>query len=385
LILRNDSSFNSKLFSGRSPTRTPLPPGDMLPKLPVRHSVPRSTSMPIGFRQEQNAAPTHKRWDELLGTSRNSPRRAAKKLSPQKPNRYESREIPDQSAAILSTSVRSHSDETFDSVGTDVTPRMSGNRMRTAEPTHLARPRLSLVDDDEDEAYNHVQYTLESFNSVQKQHDIFVAPRALSPMRARKNNTSLGPISESNRMSSPMSERASLTRLRSSPAEIRRSAAKAAEGVESTAVVSLPALPRRTASPPLPPQKILPPRTLQALARRSVMIARQRRSEWKTYTESLLPPTGKSPGNGERKQLTDEGSAPCYYYLASKISRRKFSFDADDQNLALALYPDSVGQSYDALVPRKASDADFWERYFFRCSEKAIYQALRRREEGDLP
>jgi hypothetical protein len=79
--------------------------------------------------------------------------------------------------------------------------------------------------------------------------------------------------------------------------------------------------------------------------------------------------------------MVEENTGPCYYFLAS--TNRTLFFDADDQHLALALYPDSVGQSYEALVPRKVSDAHFWERYFFRCSEKAIFQALQRQEQND--
>ena len=367
-VPRKDSNVNG----GCLPTAlmSPLPSypssGDRSPKLPVRSSVPRSSSLPVFFRKDKNEVHTVKRWDELLGTSRNSPRKPTlSKVLPKIPLREEYFE---QALDILS-STRSQSDETFDSIETDATPRMSGNRLRDpSEEQYQQTHRLSLLDDDEEENYNLVQDALNGFPDRLRQHASMSTMHP--PPRISSSNYTLPPISESPRLT--------LTRFRSSPTEIRRSSAMAAAAAQST-TQSLPMPPRRSTSPSPPrPPKSLSPKALQALARKSVSIARQRRSDWKTYTDTLTPPSSKISGRRESKQVTEEITGPCYYYLSS--TNRYARFDTEDQQLALALYPDSVGQSYEALVPRKTSDSEFWERYFFRCSEKAIFQALQRQE-----
>ena len=52
--------------------------------------------------------------------------------------------------------------------------------------------------------------------------------------------------------------------------------------------------------------------------------------------------------------------------------------DALDRQLALAMYPDSVGQAFDKLVLKEetVTAEDFWIRYFWRCCEKRIFQKL---------
>lgn len=143
---------------------------------------------------------------------------------------------------------------------------------------------------------------------------------------------------------------------------------------------AIPMPPIRSKSPPPAPKTSnLPPMVLKALARKSVLTARQRRSDMRTYTDSLHTSVAKSPGHAKRQQATEE-NGPCYHY--EEFSDRNYMFDSEDQQLALALYPDSVGQLHDVLVPKKTTDTDFWERYFFRCSEKAIFQELQRQQEN---
>ena len=369
-IPRKDSNLSVGVQkpAALSPVPSQTSSGDRSPRLPLRSSFPRSSSLPVLFRKDKHEVHTVKRWDELLGTSRNSPRKSnLAKVLPNIPHRDECYEIADQALDLLS-STRSQSDETFDSVETDATPRMSGNRLRDRfGDSHQRTRRLSLLDDDDEENYNLVEEALNSAPGSMRRN----APVSMMHPTTRPglSNHSLPPISESPRLA--------LTRFRSSPTDIRRSSAMAAAAAQpSTQSLLIP--PRRSASRSPPRQKNgHSQKALQVLARKSVSIARQRRSEWKTYTESLYPPSSsKVLGSRASKQMAEENVGPCYYYLAA--TNRRFSFDTEDQQLALALYPDSVAQSYEALVPRKTSNSEFWERYFFRCSEKAIFQELQR-------
>ena len=62
------------------------------------------------------------------------------------------------------------------------------------------------------------------------------------------------------------------------------------------------------------------------------------------------------------------------------VGRYDPSRKEDDIQIALAKYPDSVAVQYMNLVPDKISRDDFWLRYFFRCDEKRVLRALRRKE-----
>lgn len=260
---------------------------------------------------------------------------------------------------------------TYSSERSDATPRMSGSRpLYSPSPLSqrlpsISQARSSLLEEaaEDEEQYMQVQHSLEQANTKRGM---------LQRNKSMKEDTTFPrfKLAPSLVMTPPSR---SLARFRSSPADVRRSAAAAAAG---RATEGLPQPPQRRISPVPVPSKVavvvpLSAKLTKALAKKSISLARQRRSDWRTYTEPL-----QCPHSQER-----EDEEPCRYYHSSRTAYTPLKYDADDEQLALALYPDSVGQSFDALVPRKILKVDFWERYFFRCVEKPIFQALVHKEQ----
>ena len=103
-------------------------------------------------------------------------------------------------------------------------------------------------------------------------------------------------------------------------------------------------------------------------AQESVDMVRQRRADAQTYTEPL-------------KMSSEIGSSrePCYYYLDELDAKSNTEYDNDDKQLALVMYPESVGECFEQLVTasHEVSPDDFWRRYFWRCSEKRVWKSLR--------
>ena len=125
-------------------------------------------------------------------------------------------------------------------------------------------------------------------------------------------------------------------------------------------------------------QEVKPETNFTLLATKCVELVRRRRADIQTYTDPLDP---LEISSSQRKRASEErrGHQQQQSRPESLQQQHLQQVDDIDRHLALAMYPETVGEYFQTLVlstPQQVEVDEFWRRYFWRCSEKRVLEEM---------